>query len=220
MVPSAARCTVTPGASVSTCGRSSRPSSVSAERYPCVITSVRFACVVSRTTSLPSDRTDFTLRRKPLGAAVEGSETRTSSSFRAARRAVLLENRSVPASRSYALRAARVSGSDTRAASETTTGLAAPPSGDLLEPPHPRHIQAAHAAPSHRITTRASPVRGQCALEGPRKTHTDFRVPTGQTSRRTEVGGSQGQIFRRYASNAGTSASVNGRSCTGGTTPG
>lgn len=28
------------------------------------------------------------------------------------------------------------------------------------------------------------------------------------------------QIFRRYASRAGTSASVNGRSCTGGTTPG
>ena len=76
------------------------PSSVSADRSPWVITSVRLAWVVSRTTSLPSDRIDFTLRRKPLGAAAEGSETRTSSSLRPARRAVLLENRSVPASRS------------------------------------------------------------------------------------------------------------------------
>ena len=78
----------------------------------------------------------------------------------------------------------RVSASDTRAASETTTGLGGLPPVELLEPPHPRHTQAAHAAPSHRFTTRASPVSGR-ALEGPRKTHTDRRAPTGQTPHRT-----------------------------------
>ena len=89
-----------------------------------MITSVRFAWVVSSTTSLPSVPIALIFRRKPAGAAVEGSETRTSSSFTFASRAVLLEKRSVPASRSYAASAARVSASETRAASDTTTGRA------------------------------------------------------------------------------------------------